>query len=55
MREIRYKSMLKRYAGNPLFTPEEFPFGAVDQVFNPRTGATSGRPDHSSALGHSAQ
>ena len=35
MQEIKYKSMLKRYEGNPLFRPEEFPFGAADQVFNP--------------------
>ena len=29
------KSMMKRYNGNPIFKPEDFPFGTADQVFNP--------------------
>ena len=31
----QYKSQLVRFAGNPLFRPEEFPYGIADQVFNP--------------------
>lgn len=35
MQEIKFKSTLKRYAGNPLFAPETFPFCKADQIFNP--------------------
>lgn len=31
----QYKSQLVRFAGNPLFRAEEFPYGIADQVFNP--------------------
>jgi len=32
---IKFKSMLKRYEGNPLFDPADFPFCDADQIFNP--------------------
>ena len=31
----KYKSLLTRYEGNPIFRPEDFPFCRADQVFNP--------------------
>lgn len=30
-----YKSFLKRYEGNPIFHPADFPYCEADQVFNP--------------------
>lgn len=30
-----YKSMLKRYEGNPIFRPEDFPYCKAEQIFNP--------------------
>lgn len=32
---IKYKSFLKRYEGNPILQPADFPFCKADQVFNP--------------------
>lgn len=31
----KFKSVLTRFDGNPLFAPEEFPHYAADQIFNP--------------------
>jgi len=31
----KYRSLLKRYEGNPIFRPEDFPFCKADQIFNP--------------------
>ncbi len=47
MKGLQYKSILKRDEGNPLFAPEEFPFGAADQVFNPTQVRT---PDGAAVL-----
>ena len=47
MKELKYKSILKRDEGNPRFAPEEFPFGAADQVFNPAQVRT---PDSAAVL-----
>jgi len=40
----KYKSILKRYKGNPIFSPKDFPFCDADQVFNPgQVKLTDGR------------
>ena len=31
----KFKSILHRYEGNPIFHPADFPYGTADQVFNP--------------------